>query len=74
MNFGMDQRLRIEAPEWHVLRFDDKLLTEDEVERQRDKILRAPSVVRDRAYPFREDLIPEASGNADPQLPLLAKV
>ena len=34
----------------------------------------APLVVRDREYPFREDLIPDASGNVDPQLPLLAKV
>ena len=34
----------------------------------------APLVVRDREYPFRENLIPDASGNVDPQLPLLAKV
>ena len=33
-----------------------------------------PLVVRDREYPFREDLIPDASGNVDPQLPILAKV
>ena len=42
--------------------------------RQRDKILLAPLVVWDREYPFREDLIPDASENADPQLALLAKV
>ena len=54
--------------------FDGKPLTEDELERQREKILRAPIVVRDREYPFRKDLIPEASGNTDPQLPVLAKV
>ena len=41
---------------------------------QRDKNLRAPLVVWDREYPFREDLIPDASGNTDPQLPVLAKV
>ena len=34
----------------------------------------APLVVRDREYPFREDLIRDASGDVDPQLPLLAKV
>ena len=34
----------------------------------------APLVVRDREYPFREDLIPDASGDVDAQLPLLAKV
>ena len=59
---------------WRVLGFDGKPLTEDELERQRDKILRAPLVVRDREYPFREDLIPDASGNTDSQLPVLAKV
>ena len=69
-----DQRLRLETPGWRVLGFDGKPLTEDELERQRDKILRAPLVVRDREYPFREGLIPNASGNTDPQLPMLAKV
>ena len=34
----------------------------------------APLVVRDRQYPFNEDLIPDASGNIDPQLPMLNKV
>ena len=73
-HFARDQRLRLETPGWRVLGFDGKPLTEDELERQRDKILRAPLVVRDREYPFRENLIPDASGNTDPQLPVLAKV
>ena len=34
----------------------------------------APVVVRDREYPFREDLFPDASGIVDPQLPMLANV
>ena len=72
--FARDQRLRLETPGWRVLGFDGKPLTENELERQREKILRAPLVVRDREYPFREDLIPDASGNTDPQLPVLAKV
>ena len=72
-HFARDQRLRLETPGWRVLGFDGKPLTEDELERQRDKILRAPSVVGDREYPFR-DLIPDASGNTDPQLLVLAKV
>ena len=72
--FGRDQRLRLETPGWRVLGFDGKPLTVDELERQREKILRRPLVVRDREYPFREDLIPDASGNTDPQLPVLAKV
>ena len=73
-HFARDQRLRLETPGWRVLGFDGKPLTEDELERQQDKILRAPLVIRDREYPFREDLIPDASGNTDPQLPVLAKV
>ena len=72
--FSRDQRFRLETTEWRVLRFNGKPLTEDELERQRDKFLRAPLVGRDREYPFRDDLIPDASGNTDPQLPLLVKV
>ena len=53
--------------------FRRKPLTEDDLERQRDKIRRTPLVVRDRQYPFREDVIPDASRNTDPQLPVLAK-
>ena len=73
-HFARDQRLRLETPGWRVFGFDGKPLTEDELERQREKILRARLVVRDREYPFREDLIPDASGNTDPQLSVLAKV
>ena len=73
-HFARDQRLRLETPGWRVLGFDGKPLTEDELERQREKILRSPSVVRDREYPFREDLIPDAHGNTEPQLPVLAMV
>ena len=72
--FARDQRLRLETPGWRVLGFDGKPLMEEELERQREKILRAPLVVRDRENPFREDVIPDASGNTDPQLPVLAKV
>ena len=61
-HFATDQRLRLETPGWRVLGFDGKPLTEDELKRQRDKNLRAPLVVREREYPFREDLIPDASG------------
>ena len=73
-HFARYQRLRLETPGWRFLGFDGKPLTEDELERKRDKILRAPLVVRDREYPFREDLIPDASGNTNPQLLVLAKV
>ena len=74
LHFSRDQRLRLETPGWRVLDFDGNPLPEDELERQRERIMLAPLVVRDREYPFREDLIPDASGNVDAQLPLLAKV
>ena len=73
-HFDRDQRLRLETPDWHVLDFDGNPLLEDELEKQREKIMVAPFVVRDREYPFREYLIPDASGNVDPHLPMLAKV
>ena len=73
-HFARDQRLRPETPGWRVLDFDGNPLPEDELERQRENIMLALLVVRDREYPFREDLIPDASGSVDPQLPLLAKV
>ena len=57
-----------------MLGFDGKPLTENELERQRDKARWVPLVVRDREHPFLEDFIPDASGIADPQPPLLAKV
>ena len=73
-HFARDQQFRLETPGWRVLGFTGKPLTEDELERQHEKLLRAPLVVRDREYPFREDLIPDASGNTEPQLPVLANV
>ena len=73
-HFARDQRLRLETPGWRVLDFNGNPLPEDELERQREKIMLAPLVTRDREYPFREDLIPDASGNVNPQLPMLAKV
>ena len=73
-HFARNQRLRLETPGWPVLDFDGNPLPEDELETQREKIMLAPLVVPDREYPFREDLIPDASGNVDPQLPMPAKV
>ena len=45
-----------------------------EVERQREKIMRAPLVVRDREYPFSEDVIVDETGAVDPNLGVMAKV
>ena len=73
-HFARDQRLRLETPGCRVLDFDGNPLPADELEKHREKIMLAPFVFQDGEYPFREDLIPDASGNVDPQLPMLAKV
>ena len=73
-HFARDQRLRLETPGWRVLDFQGNPLSEDELERQREKIQKGPLVVRDREHPFAEDLITDEAGVIDPQLPVLAKV
>ena len=73
-HFTRDQRLRLETPGWCVLDFEGSAMREEKVERQRERILRAPQVVRDREYPFLEDLIVDSSGSVDVSLPVLAKV
>ena len=45
-----------------------------EVECQREKIMRAPLVVRDREYPFSEDVNVDETGAVDPNLGVMAKV
>ena len=69
-----DQRLRLEAPGWRVLDFHGNPLSEEELERQREKIRTGPFVVRDREHPFAEDLITDEAPVVDPQLPVLTKV
>ena len=44
-----------------------------EVERQREKIMRALLVVRHREYPFSEDVIVDETGAVDPNLGVMAK-
>ena len=73
-HFARDQHLRLETPGWRVLDFQGNPLSEDELERQREKIQKGPLVVRDREHPFAEDLITDEAGVIDPQLPVLAKV
>ena len=46
----------------------------EEVERQREKIMRAPLVVRDGEYPFSEDVIVDETGSVDPNFGVMAKV
>ena len=73
-HFTRDQRLRLETRGWRVLDFLGNPLSEDELERQREKIRKGPLVVRDREHPFAEDLIIDEAGVVDPQLPVLTKV
>ena len=73
-HFALDQRLRLETPGWRVLDFQGNPLSEDELERQREKIQKGPLIIRDREHPFAEDLITDEAGVVDPQLPVLAKV
>ena len=73
-HFARDQRLRLETSGWRLLGFHGNPLSEDDVERQREKIKRSPLVVGDREHPFAEDLITDEAGVVVPQLPLLAKV
>ena len=60
-HFPRDQRLRLETPGWEVVDHGGNAMSSAEVERQREKILRAPLVVRDREYPFCKDAIVDES-------------
>ena len=73
-HFPRDQRLRLETPSWEVLDYEGNVMSPAEVERQREKIMRAPLVVRDREYPFSEDVIVDETGAVDPNLGVMAKV
>ena len=73
-NFARDQRLRLQNPGWRVLDFERNPLSDSELERRREHMLRGPLVVRDREYPFSEVLIVDESGAPDATLPIVAKV
>ena len=73
-HFARDQRLRLETPGWRVLDFHGNPLSQDDLERQREKIRTGLLVVRDREHLFAEDLIIDETGVVDPQGPVLAKV
>ena len=72
-HFPRNQRLRLETPGWEVLDYEGNIMSPAEVERQRE-IMRAPLVVRDREYPFSEDVIVDETGAVDPNLGVMAKV
>ena len=73
-HFAREQQLRLETSGWRVLDFERKPLSESELERRREFILRSPLVIRDREYPLGEDLIVDDSGGPDATLPVLAQV
>ena len=47
-HFAHDQRLRLETPCWRVLDFEGNPLSESELERRKEFILRGPLFIRDR--------------------------
>ena len=73
-HFPRDQRLRLATPGWEVLDYEGNAMSPAEVERQREKITRALLLVRDREYPFSEDVIVDETGAVDPNLGVMAKV
>ena len=73
-HFPRDQHLRLETPGWEMLIYEATAMSPAEVERQREKIMRTPLVVRDREYPFSEDVIFDETGAVDPNLGNMAKV
>ena len=73
-HFPRDQRLRLETSGWEVLDYEANDMSPAEVERQREKIMRAPLVVRDGEYPFSEDVNVDKTGAVDPNLSVMAKV
>ena len=54
-HFAHDQRLTLETPGWRVLDFEGNPLSESELERRKEHILRGPLVVRVCEYPFAGD-------------------
>ena len=73
-HFPRDQRLQLETPGWEVLDCEGNVMSPAEVGRQREKIMRAPLVVRDKEYPFSEDVIVDETGAVDPKVGVMAKV
>ena len=73
-HFPRDHCLWLETPGWEVLDYEGSVMSPTEVERQREKIMRAPLVVRHREYPFSEDVIVDETGAVDPNLGVMAKV
>ena len=72
-HFTRDQRLSLETPGWELLDYGENAIRPAEVERGREKITRAPLVVRDMEYPIPEDVIVDEAGAVDTNLGVMAK-
>ena len=73
-HFPHYKRLRLQSPGWRALDVDGNPLKETELERQKERILRDPLVIRDRKYLFADDLIVDDFGTPNATLPVFAKV
>ena len=51
-DFARDRCLSLETPGWEVADYEGNVMSPAEVQRQRDRILRATLVARDRSTPF----------------------
>ena len=69
-----DQRLQFETPGWRVLDFDCNPMSDEELGRQPDRIVKVPLVSSDREHSFSEDIIVDSSGAVDINLTVMAKV
>ena len=72
--FATEHRFCLETPGWRVLNFSRKILPDEEIKRQRARIMQTPVVRLEREYPFCEDLFNDDASFVDPQLPIRAKV
>ena len=57
-----------------MLDYEGNAMSPAEVERQRQRILRAPLAAGDREYPFSEDVLVDEPGTVDPNLGIMDKV
>ena len=61
-------------PGWEKLDYGGNAMSPAELERQWEKIMRAPLIVRDRKYLLSEDVLVDETGLVDPDLGIMAKV
>ena len=72
--FHRNLRLRLETPDWRLLYYEGNSMTDGEIERQRERFLRAPQLAMDIKCVLSEDLIMDSSGTVNVSLPVVAKV